>query len=65
MNGDQQTPTPASDSLAELDGLISELKDKVGTLKDGEFDAGALEARLRELTDLASRAASALESVSR
>jgi hypothetical protein len=52
-------------TLDELDGLIVELKEKVSTLREGEFDAGALEARLRELTELASRAASTLESVSR
>jgi hypothetical protein len=53
------------ETLDELDGLIVELKEKVGTLREGEFDAGALETRLRELTELASRAASTLESVSR
>jgi hypothetical protein len=53
------------ETLDELDGLIIELKDKVSRLRDGEFDAGALETRLRELTELASRAASTLESVSR
>lgn len=52
-------------TLDELDQLIGELKDKVSTLREGEFDASALEGRLRELTDLASRAASALDSVSR
>jgi len=53
------------ETLDELDGLIVELKEKVGTLREGEFDASALETRLRELTELASRAASTLESVSR
>lgn len=52
-------------SLAELDSLIGELKAKVSTLREGEYDASALESRLRELTELASRAASTLESVSR
>jgi len=52
-------------SLEELDSLIGELKAKVSTLREGEYDASALEARLRELTELASRAASTLESVSR
>lgn len=52
-------------SLDELDRLISDLKEKVGSLREGEFDAAALETRLRELTDLAARAASTLESVSR
>lgn len=63
MNDPDQTVT--ADSLAELDQLIGELKEKVSTLREGEFDASALESRLRELTDLASRAASALDSVSR
>lgn len=52
-------------TLSELDGLIGELKTKVSSLREGDFDAGALETRLRELTELASRAASTLESVSR
>jgi len=52
-------------AIEELDVLIGELKTKVSTLREGEYDAAALEARLRELTDLASRAASTLESVSR
>lgn len=53
------------DSLAQLDELISELKDRVASLREGELDAAALESRLRDLTELASRAASTLESVSR
>lgn len=57
--------TATEATLEELDQLIGELKDKVSTLREGEFDAAALEGRLRELTDLASRAASALDSVSR
>lgn len=68
MNNPEGSSTQASSTdatLAELDQLIGELKDKVSTLRDGEFDASALEGRLRELTDLASRAASALDSVSR
>lgn len=56
---------PADTQIAELDQLIGELKEKVGALREGEFDASALETRLRELTDLASRAASTLDSVSR
>jgi hypothetical protein len=52
-------------SLDQLDELIGQLKAKVSTLREGEFDASALETRLRELTELASRAASTLESVSR
>jgi Ni,Fe-hydrogenase III large subunit len=52
-------------TLEELDGLIAELKRKVSSLREGEFDAQALETRLREVTELASRAASTLESVSR
>ncbi|MFT4050390.1 MAG: hypothetical protein QM648_11235 [Solirubrobacterales bacterium] len=52
-------------SLDQLDELIGQLKEKVSSLREGEFDATALETRLRELTDLAARAASTLESVSR
>ncbi len=52
-------------SLTDLDGLITELKQKVAALREGEFDAAALESTLRELTELAARAASTLESVSR
>lgn len=52
-------------ALNDLDSLVEELKAKVSTLREGEFDAAALESRLRELTELASRAASTLESVSR
>lgn len=52
-------------SLDQLDELIGQLKEKVSTLREGDFDASALETRLRELTELASRAASTLESVSR
>lgn len=52
-------------TLEELDTLIADLKAKVSSLREGEFDASALETRLREVTDLASRAASTLESVSR
>ena len=52
-------------ALSELDTLVADLKEKVSKLRDGEFDATALESRLRELTELASRAASTLESVSR
>jgi hypothetical protein len=51
-------------SLDELDVLVDDLKEKVSTLRDGEFDAAALEARLTELTDLATRAAKVLESFS-
>ena len=34
-------------SLNELDALIGELKEKVASLREGEFDASALETRLR------------------
>ena len=51
--------------LTELEQLIGELKDKVSQLRDGELEPAALEARLRELTELASRAASTLDSASR
>lgn len=52
-------------SLDQLDELIGQLKEKVSSLREGELDATSLETRLRELTDLASRAASTLDSVSR
>jgi IS5 family transposase len=52
-------------TLEQLDDLIGQLKEKVSALREGEYDAAALETRLREVTDLASRAASTLESVSR
>ena len=51
--------------LTELEGLITELKDKVSALRDGELDPATLESRLRELTELASRASSTLDSASR
>jgi hypothetical protein len=51
--------------LTELEGLIIELKEKVSALRDGELDPATLEARLRELTELASRASSTLDSASR
>lgn len=52
-------------TLDELDSLIGDLKSKISSLREGEFDASALETKLREVTELASRAASTLESVSR
>ncbi len=58
---DEQT----QQTLNELDSLIGELKNAIASLKEGEYDAPALESRLREVTELASRAASTLESVSR
>lgn len=65
LDGSASEAPSTEATLDELDQLIGELKDKVSTLREGEFDAAALEGRLRELTDLASRAASALDSVSR
>jgi hypothetical protein len=60
-NPDEQT----QQTLTELDELIGELKTKVAGLRDGEFDAESLESRLREVTELASKAASTLDSVAR
>lgn len=60
-NPDQQT----QETLDQLDQLINDLKAKVSGLRDGEFDAESLEARLREVTELASKAASTLDSVAR
>lgn len=51
--------------LAELEVLIGELKTEVNALREGEFDAAALEQRLRELNELAGRAAAALDTATR
>jgi hypothetical protein len=51
--------------LTELEELIGELKEKVSELRDGELDPATLEARLRELTELAGRAASTLDAAAR
>jgi len=56
---------PADDKLAELEQLISELKAQVSALREGDFDAAALEQRLSELNALAGRAAAALDSTTR
>jgi hypothetical protein len=55
----------ATGPLAELETLIAELKDQVGALREGELDATALEQRLRDLNDLATRAASVLDTAAR
>lgn len=60
-----ETNEQTQQTLQQLDELIGELKSKVAGLRDGEFDAQALEARLREVTELASKAASTLDSVAR
>lgn len=52
-------------TLETLDALVAELRSKVTALREGEFDADLLETRLREVTELAARASSTLESVSR
>lgn len=56
---------PADAQLERLETLIGELEQKVGELRAGELDAATLEARLRELNDLAGRAAAALDSATR
>jgi ATP phosphoribosyltransferase len=53
------------ESLATLDELIAQLKDKVSALREQDLAADALEERLREVTELAARAASTLDSVAR
>jgi hypothetical protein len=65
--GQNAAPSPptASDQLAELEQLIGELKTQVSALREGEFDAAALEQRLVELNELAGRAAAALDSTTR
>ena len=68
MENHEQQPAPAAAEpgpLTELEELIVELKEKVSALRDGELDPATLEARLRELTELASRASSTLDSASR
>jgi hypothetical protein len=66
-NLEQNHAAPPADTgpLTELEGLIAELKEKVSSLRDGELDPATLEARLRELTELASRASSTLDSAAR
>ncbi|MBI4897153.1 MAG: hypothetical protein HY827_02165 [Actinobacteria bacterium] len=58
-------PGEAAGPLAELESLIGELKSQVGALRENELDAAALELRLRELNDLATRAASVLDASTR
>ncbi|MGH2906963.1 MAG: hypothetical protein ACRDKI_09390 [Solirubrobacterales bacterium] len=66
LESTQSEPNAAADGpLTELEVLIGELKEKVSALRNGELDPATLEARLRELTDLASRAASTLDNASR
>lgn len=64
-NREQEPAAPGPGPLTELEGLITELKEKVAALREGEFDPAVLETRLRELTELASRASSTLDSASR
>jgi hypothetical protein len=64
-NHEQQPAAAEPGPLTELEGLIIELKEKVSALRDGELDPATLETRLRELTELASRASSTLDSASR
>lgn len=51
--------------LAELESLIADLKNQVGALREGEYDAAALEQRLRDLNELAIRAANVLDAAAR
>lgn len=62
---DQPENTLDASQLAELEGLIAELRVKVTELRAGEFDAASLEQRLRELNELATRAAGAVDSAAR
>jgi hypothetical protein len=66
-NEPNRSATPPVDPgpLSELETLIGELKEKVSALREGDLDAATLESKLRELTELASRAASTLDSASR
>lgn len=56
---------PNAAQLAELQQLIAELKERVSALRNNELDAATLEERLRELNELAVKAASAVDSASR
>lgn len=49
----------------QFEPLLDELERKVSELREGSLDAAALEARLRELNELAARAAAAIESAAR
>lgn len=58
-------PTPAEAPLAELQRLIEDLKLQVDELRASDSDAEALEQRLRELDELAGRAAALIASEER
>lgn len=64
-HGDPGGQAHAAAPLAELEALVGELNQKVTALRETEFDAAGLEARLRELNELAARAAGLLERASR
>ncbi|MFY9265017.1 MAG: hypothetical protein WAO61_06290 [Solirubrobacterales bacterium] len=51
----------ATGALGELERMLGELREKVTALREGELDAETLELRLREVNELAVRAASTLD----
>lgn len=62
---DEQRPE-STEILAEFEGLLRELRTRVEELRAGDaVDPDQLERRLRELDELAGRAAAALESAKR
>jgi hypothetical protein len=62
---DEQRPE-STEILAEFEGLLRELRARVEELRAGEaVDPDQLEQRLRELDELAGRAAATLESAKR
>lgn len=54
-----------SAQLAELQQLVAEMQARVGELRDNELDAATLEQRLRELNELATKAAGAIDAAGR
>ncbi|HEV7918248.1 MAG TPA: hypothetical protein VGO97_01610 [Solirubrobacterales bacterium] len=62
---DEATAAGATDTLAELQQLITQLEDQVQELRDADLDSEALEQRLRSLAELAAQASSVIESAAR
>ncbi|MFY9488583.1 MAG: hypothetical protein WAP35_07820 [Solirubrobacterales bacterium] len=60
-----QSDVVSAGSLTELETLLRELREQVTALREGELDAATLESRLRDLNELAARAASTLDDASR
>lgn len=66
-NGESAVPAMAEGAaaLVELQTLIGELNEKVAALRENELDAAGLQSQLRELNELAERAAGLLDRASR